>query len=388
VATESAAAVTTSTEAPSEPTDGKPAAVATESAAAVATSTEAPSEPTDGKPAVVVTESAAAVATSTEAPSEPTDGKPAAVVTEAAVGKVVGVNKKKRKMAEQQDSVTVMLRPRKRKTVKAMSGSAEKNISSDDVVTVEGQNDENQKDDKKSHLHVFLPDLSGEEKLLSVLLSPYCAPDSEFKGKTALYVDDEEKYALLYSDFIRFKKDQYITDAVVNAFFWLLSQSFAEVYFAESFIFYWCSTNHHDDNQLRKIILKMWPDSQNTMFLPMNINSNHWILAVVNRRNKSVDVYDSLKLKNTKQIKLLCKKLDMVFNNNDTWVINNHCKDNIQRQSDSHSCAFFTCWYAYQLATGGSLETWATNISWKQRVFDISHHIFVSLVERKITMKV
>jgi Ulp1 family protease len=336
----------------------------------------------------VVTESAAAVATSTEAPSEPTDGKPAAVVTEAAVGKVVGVNKKKRKMAEQQDSVTVKLRPRKRKTDKAMSGSAEKNISSDDVVTVEGQNDEDQKDDKKSHLHVFLPDLSGEEKLLSVLLSPYCAPDSEFKGKTALYVDDEEKYALLYSDFIRFKKDQYITDAVVNAFFWLLRQSFAEVYFAESFIFYWCSTNHHDDNQLRKIILKMWPDSQNTMFLPMNINSNHWILAVVNRRNKSVDVYDSLKLKNTKQIKLLCKKLDMVFNNNDTWVINNHCKDNIQRQSDSHSCAFFTCWYAYQLATGGSLETWATNISWKQRVFDISHHIFVSLVERKITMKV
>jgi hypothetical protein len=82
----------------------------------------------------------------------------------------------------------------------------------------------------------------------------------------------------------------------------------------------------------------------------------------------------------------MCKKLDMVFNNNKTWVVNDHCKDNIQHQIDSHYCAYFTCWHAYQLATGRSLETWPTNIDWQNRVKDISHNIFISLVNRKISM--
>jgi hypothetical protein len=80
-------------------------------------------------------------------------------------------------------------------------------------------------------------------------------------------------------------------------------------------------------------------------------------------------VYDSLKHKNTKEIKLLIKKLDMVLNNNSVWKVNDHTKGNIQRQLDS---LFLTCWYAYQLATGGALEMWPTNIDWQSRVKQIA----------------
>jgi hypothetical protein len=57
-------------------------------------------------------------------------------------------------------------------------------------------------------ISVILPGLSGMDRLLSVMLSPYRKSDSEFKGKIALYVDEERKqHELLYSDIIRFMKE-------------------------------------------------------------------------------------------------------------------------------------------------------------------------------------
>ncbi len=66
----------------------------------------------------------------------------------------------------------------------------------------------------------------------------------------------------------------------------------------------------------------MWPDSKDIMYMPININNNHWILSVVNKRKRTIDVYDSLNHKNTREIRLVCKKLDMVLNNTDPWVAN------------------------------------------------------------------
>jgi hypothetical protein len=54
----------------------------------------------------------------------------------------------------------------------------------------------------------------------------------------------------------------------------------------------------------------------------------------------------------------------------------------IQRQNDSHSCAFFTCWYACQLARQGSIGVWMD--SWEDRISGISRKIMMSLIERCI----
>jgi Ulp1 family protease len=86
-------------------------------------------------------------------------------------------------------------------------------------------------------------------------------------------------------------------------FFWLLSQSYDEVVFGDSFTYTWFAHNYHDNEHLRELVIKMWPERKDTMFVPININNNHWILAVVNKCTKSINVYDSLKHKNTKEIK-------------------------------------------------------------------------------------
>ncbi len=68
----------------------------------------------------------------------------------------------------------------------------------------------------------------------------------------------------------------------------------------------------------------MWLDSKDFMYIPININNNHWILAVVSKRNRTINVYDSLNHKNTKEIRLVRKKLDVVLNNTAPWVVNDH----------------------------------------------------------------
>ncbi len=145
-----------------------------------------------------------------------------------------------------------------------------------------------------------------------------------------------------------------------------------------------CDNLNDDDEKLNRVLQNMWPESTDTIFLPLNLNRNHWILAVIDRRKKNIDLYDSIGSKNHQVIKLLCKKLDMVLNNKDRWHVNDHVKD-IQQQTDSHSCALFTCWYAYQLATGGSVATWPAKIDWPSRVKLIAECMFISLVDRKLS---
>ncbi len=96
-------------------------------------------------------------------------------------------------------------------------------------------------------------------------------------------------------------------------------------------------------------------------------------------------VYDSLDHKNKSEIDALLKKLKKVFPDDDKpWTKENNYRASIQRQNDSHSCAFFTCWYFYQLVTGGSLKTWEGD--WNDRIATIPEDIFISLVNRKVCM--
>ncbi len=46
----------------------------------------------------------------------------------------------------------------------------------------------------------------------------------------------------------------------------------------------------YEDNKLKRQILAKWPESIDALFLPINIHDTHWILAVVNKRVKMIDV--------------------------------------------------------------------------------------------------
>ena len=181
---------------------------------------------------------------------------------------------------------------------------------------------------------------------------------------------------------------QYINARVIDGFFLLLSQTYDNVIFGDSTIYRSMVLNLYPDDKLREIIKRQWPESIDVMYFPLNINDNHWILAVANKKKRVMDVYDSLKFKNGKETKLLYTKLSMVFSNGEPWKVNDNSKEwNIHRQQDHHSCAFFTCWYAYELATGGSMGIWPTDLDWKMRVKVIAQQVFISIVSKKIKMK-
>ncbi len=296
---------------------------------------------------------------------------------------VVAVAATKKRKEPTNDGLTVELRPRTRRQKKDKAVTPAKKDNVEFLKVDENMPTENE----DSHLHKFPTGSSGKDRLLSVLKSDFTQPGSLFTKKTALYVDVENRDRwLTYKDFVRCKEKEYISSNVVNAYFWLLDQKFEDMKFGDSFVYSAMEDKFFEDDKLKRQLLAKWPESIDALFLPINIDDIHWILAVVNKRVKTIDVYDSLRYKNGKEIKLLIKKLDMVLDNNSVWKVNNGYNENIQRQLDSHSCAFFTCWYAYQLATGGSLEAWSADIDWKSRVEKIKECVYISLVDRKVAV--
>ena len=296
---------------------------------------------------------------------------------------VVAVAATKKRNVPTTDGLTVELRPRTRRKKKKIVVTPAKKNNIEFMKVDENMPTENE----DSPLHIFSTGSSGKDRLLSVLKSDFTQPGSMFNKKIALYVDVENRDRwVTYKDFIRYKEKDYISSNVVNAYFWLLDQRFENIKFGDSFVYSAMQDEYFEDDKLKRQILAKWPESIDALFLPINIDDNHWILAVVNKRVKTIDVYDSLRYKNGKIIKLLFNNLDMVLDNNSVWKVNNGYNINIQRQLDSHSCAFFTCWYAYQLATGGSLETWSTNIDWRSRVEKIAECVYVSIVDRKVAV--
>jgi hypothetical protein len=148
-------------------------------------------------------------------------------------------------------------------------------------------------DDDASHLHAFPSGSSGTDRLLSVLQSEHTSSGSKFKGKKLHYVYEEKcQHELMYSDFIWIKNEDYITSHVVNAYFWLLDQTFNNAKFGDSFVHSGMLDEFHDDDKLKKVLLAMWPENTNAIFLPLNINNNHWIVAVIDKNKKKRDVYD------------------------------------------------------------------------------------------------
>jgi Ulp1 family protease len=296
---------------------------------------------------------------------------------------VVAVAATKKRKEPTNDGLTAELRPRTRRQKKDKGVTPAKKDNIEFMKVDENMPTENE----DSHLHIFPTGSSGKDRLLSVLKSDFTQPGSMFNKKIALYVDVENRDRwVTYKDFIRYKEKDYISSNVVNAYFWLLDQRFENIKFGDSFVYSAMQDEYFEDDKLKRQILAKWPESIDALFLPINIDDNHWVLAVVNKRVKTIDVYDSLRYKNGKEIKLLINNLDMVLDNNSVWKVNNGYNVNIQRQLDSHSCAFFTCWYAYQLATGGSLETWSTNIDWRSRVEKIAECVYVSIVDRKVAV--
>jgi hypothetical protein len=237
--------------------------------------------------------------------------------------------------------------------------------------------------DTLAHVFQFDHSMSGKQKLASLLGCEYTDPKSQFHLFVAFHVDDSNE--ILYSDVWKFKKKLFIPSGVINAFFSLLDSSFQEGKggnrFGHSFIYsqYICDKSY----PLSKLKKLLHVGSCKNFYFPINVNNNHWILAAINWESRTIHIYDPLDSTYPVEVMILCNRVNALLGDAQKVVVNNHEKEKIQRQSDCHSCAFFLCWYAFQLSAGRSISVWLDK-EWCSETELISESVFISLIEKKI----
>jgi len=237
------------------------------------------------------------------------------------------------------------------------------------------------------HLFIFPASMSGETKLNSIITSEFVDTASVWNRKICMFTNSSRnKCELLYSDFTWYKNKSFTTCNVMNGFFNLLSEHFVDKDAAFGTTFdgaVYKSGLKLPVKKLREVLKHRRVES---VYLPLNVNDNHWILVVINWPGYRVDVYDSLDSKNEivcgTFISLLrkCQKESDV----NKWQAHNHYQENIQRQFDSYSCGYFTCWYAYQLVNNGTIGLFTD--SYEVSVANIASKILISLIEASIVL--
>jgi hypothetical protein len=239
-----------------------------------------------------------------------------------------------------------------------------------------------------SHLFDFPVGASVADKLLMILNHEFTSTSSVCNGKIALYTDEaSRKCKVLYSDFSRLKNKSYITCNVLNGFFYLMKLHFKEkdVTFGTTFAatLFDAGSNHPTS----KLCKALKSDVTASLYLPFSVNDNHWILVVIHWSRYLVEIYDPLDSKNGDISAKIIKVVRKVKKEkgNSRWSVNNHYHDStVQRQMDAHSCAFFTCWYAYQLIKHGVIGTFHDRYTCYTKA--ISEKIFISLIEGNIVL--
>ncbi len=154
-----------------------------------------------------------------------------------------------------------------------------------------------------------------------------------------------------------------------------------EIPFGHSFIYsqYICNKSY----PLLKLKKLLHVGSCRNFYFPINVNNNHWILATINWESHAIDIYDPLDSTYPVEVMILRNRVNALLGNAPNVVVNNHHEEIIQRQLDSHSCAFFVCWYVFQLSAGLSISVWLDK-EWSSETEVISKTVFISLIEKKL----
>jgi hypothetical protein len=223
------------------------------------------------------------------------------------------------------------------------------------------------------------------DRLDWILVSKFM--DKQYDRHVAFFVDEETKqYPIYYGDFWNYNDKVFISHAVIDGYFWLLDQKFkdSQICFANCALWSrYISCINVSSEQQKKVVGKLLYPEDNFLYIPIHIGGNHWCLAQIYIPGRSITFVDPLDQFRKKSCKQYTDHLSIAFGFDSTWNIIDHYNDrSIQCQNDSHSCAFFTCWYSHQLAMNDSIGVWM--VDWESRLRTICRDIMTSLVERVI----
>jgi len=227
---------------------------------------------------------------------------------------------------------------------------------------------------------------SGHQKLDYNLQSKYI--DGDHDKLIALYVDVAPKLPVTFIDFCKYHQRMFISYGVIDAFFYLMNQQFHGSYMSFGYCDWFTAYMEPDDadpEKLKKVIDQIIDENDDTVYIPIFVSLNHWILAVVDFHDFLIHVYDSLDGKNSNVVSILLEGIMQVYGCVQMWKDVDHYHDSgVQCQNDNCRCAFFTCWYSYQLATSSPFSPWEYN--WDTRTDDIPCNVMSSVFNRCISM--
>ncbi|KAF8597822.1 cysteine proteinase, partial [Ceratobasidium sp. AG-I] len=153
-------------------------------------------------------------------------------------------------------------------------------------------------------------------------------------------------------DFQRLRPGRWLNDEVVNFYLAIVRQR-AENYVFNTFFYEKC-------DQYESV--KGWTNNiniftKNMIFIPIHIDGNHWICAVIRPQSMVIEIYDSMKVERRNVYQRLCKYLVQEYRERRLgrikpadWVY--HVNPDAPMQSGSVDCGVFVCQYIDYLSRG------------------------------------
>lgn len=168
----------------------------------------------------------------------------------------------------------------------------------------------------------------------------------------------------------RMKDEKLLNDELINAYMELINKrsatnsSLPKVYCVNTFFLNklapkgdYCYEN------VKRWLKNIDLFSYDLIMVPVNVNNNHWCLAVINLKQEKLEYYDSLQLGDTGQILEHLRRWlkDRIEGSEskpklDPDHLTKDIHTDIPLQTNAIDCGVFTCQYANSLARGSTLE--------------------------------
>ncbi|CEG79415.1 hypothetical protein RMATCC62417_13889 [Rhizopus microsporus] len=188
--------------------------------------------------------------------------------------------------------------------------------------------------------------------------------DSVFKLGQHGTLSEYKNATVEYKDIYKLRPETWLNDEIINFYFALLADRASHdpsMPAIHCFSTFFCSTLREQGYaKVRRWTKRVDIFTKDFLFVPIN-KSYHWVLGVIDMKNKKISIYDSLHGKDDYTLKLLLtyleeEHLDKKKTPYDTsdWTLES--PQNIPKQGNAYDCGVFTCAFAERISRQKPLD--------------------------------
>ena len=234
--------------------------------------------------------------------------------------------------------------------------------------------------------------------------------DHPKRSDIAFMLSENSSLYLVFEDFARYKENQFTTNRVIDAFFFLLSLKCKELQISdETKQYFFFKTEfgamlHETDFDWKRFEtkkLKLYfhathgtsnPFEMDNIVIPFNPAKNHWCTYLIRPKAKTVHRFDSRHDTKYRTWDNLIKKYlsinAIVFNVEfDQKKMTFFNATGLPQQDDEVNCGFYACYFAYVIAF--EEERWSAgewNFNNHDFIADLREQVFTSIIEKDINI--